>query len=177
MRGKILTDFLKGIFIGILVLPAELLFLSVYHPVLAQENLGDQIRSQVSDPRDIRSTAPDPRDTVTQPCEIDPREGCARPVPRPSEQPPASAPAQSTAPSSAPSAAPSTGPQVSPSPAASAVPSPSSGIGGPSSPQPSSCPECEEEEGEGGTTTNNYYYYETKGPQVLGLSYTGSGKW
>lgn len=160
----ILKDFLKGILLGLLFLPLEFFLLSsVTQPVQAQD-LREEIRSQVSDPRDIRGAVP---------CEIDPREGCARPIPRES-----AAPQPSVQPSAQPSAPPQPSPEPSPpgpsvppgvSPSPGVFPSPA--VGGPEpSPEEEECEECEEAE-------EKVIIIEVERPKVLGLPYTGSGKW
>jgi len=153
----ILKNFLKGLFLGMLLLPLEFALLSMTSRPVKAVDLREEIRSQITDPRDIRGDAP---------CE-DGRETCGRPTPthRPSPEPQPSV-GPSPGPSVGPSPQPS--PQVSPSPGAS--PSPSPGVGG-NGGDDDECEECEDEE-----VVEKIIEKETiieKAP-VLGLSYTGS---
>lgn len=157
----ILKDFFKGIFLGMLLLPLEFSLLA--QPVKAQGGLREQIRSQIFDPRDIRGD---------QPCE-EGREGCGRPIPthRPSPGPSQPSPEPQSSPEPpGPQPPPSASPEASPSPG----PSPLPGVGGPSDEE---CGEkCEEDEEEKivEKVIETVKVIEVGGPQIVGLSYTGS---
>lgn len=152
--------------IGLFFLPFEYALVSYKaSPVLAQENLQDSLRSTANDLREqIRSSVQDPRETIReQPCSDDPRSTCARPIPthRPSPTPP---------PSGSPQPSPSPTPPPSPSPTPQPSPSPGNGgTGGNGGDNDEVCTHnCE------GTQVSDNGGI---APQVLGLSYTGSGKW
>jgi hypothetical protein len=151
-----LRYFIKGMLIGLLLLPLEFTFLSFsFNPVHAQDsNLREEIRSETVDIRD---------ELRDMPCEEDGRESCARsPYPRPSHREPCiDGICRSPQPSFQPSPGPSDQPGVSPSP------SPGDNGNGGDNGDDGVNGDDNGDDGNGGVG-------EGITPAVLGLSFTGS---
>lgn len=153
----IYKDFLKGMLAGMFFL--SLKFSLAYFG--AGFVYAEDIRTELRD--EIRSQVQDLRDSAKRPCEDDPRESCARPIPsRP--------PHRSPEPSSSPQQSPSLAPTPIPSPVIAPSPSPSPGVGG------NGCHDCGggDDDKEDDSKTESTEEAKVKAPQVLGLSYTGS---
>lgn len=165
-----MKNFIKGLLIGMLFLPLEFAVLSLEIRSAQAQNLGDEIRSQVSDLRN-------------RPCYDDPRQPCSnrlipthRPEPTPQETP--------TPPPNGPSPTPplpSATPVVSPSPGVTPTPTPPIGGNGEECDDDKEC--CDDDDCDDDCDGDDCGDHEVRviiedkrggGPQVLGLSYTGS---
>lgn len=170
-----LKSFLKGIVIGMLFLPLEFAVLSLEVRRVQAQDLREIIRSQVSDLRD-------------RPCDEDPRQSCSRPIPTHRPEP-------TPEPSGQPTPTPTPIPGVTPTPGISPSPTPTATPGTGGNGECECCKDCgdcscdcgdcscdcEDDCDDCGDNKLEVIIKDertgTGGPQVLGLSYTGSGNW